>query len=539
MAIDASDVSFTQAGSGSVLRSVDAKLRELVSPQDKGAVANGVADDTAAIKAAGEMGAAIVPQGTYLSRNLFLERAALLFGNAALKQDTLDQSILLVGKQSDINSFVEDVKLLALNVGPMPNATNDNWAAINLNGAKGAIAALLNVRDVWTGIRNSYQLGGVRSRDSLILGCMIEAAKQFGIENLYPDYARILGNSIHNNGAAVGGHGIRIAGTNQGTLAVGNSIRDRLGPGISLQLGAYNAVIVGDYLENVVSGVQANATQTIDGRHVMVGLVIKNSQSKGVDLTWLSDCLVSVLVDGAVGVGVDTSTVAAEGKHRLDGITRNTGNSGCRVRSDKNLLTQLVDNAAGTPVYIGGNNNAGVALAADSSVTNAHHIGGNSNNLVLQEAGAGTVGLRVDGSYNVLQVQVENQTSINGSDNFITGVFKGNININAGAANNKLVGIALGAVNDNGTNTDLSGLRGAVRVGTLAGTTDTLGRIFVAHSCFKTPRFAQGVVRMSNGYFAKPISYSSTQVIFEVRDAATAGALVTSTSVTLDWEARV
>jgi hypothetical protein len=50
--IVASKLSFTQAGTGATARTVDSKLKDVVSVKDFGAVGNGVADDTAAIQAA-------------------------------------------------------------------------------------------------------------------------------------------------------------------------------------------------------------------------------------------------------------------------------------------------------------------------------------------------------------------------------------------------------------------------------------------------------------------------------------------------------
>jgi len=64
---------FLQAGTGAVARSVESKLRDVVSVLDFGAVRNGVTDDTAAINAAittaGVGGTIYFPKGTYLIKS--------------------------------------------------------------------------------------------------------------------------------------------------------------------------------------------------------------------------------------------------------------------------------------------------------------------------------------------------------------------------------------------------------------------------------------------------------------------------------------
>ena len=72
--IQASKLSFTQAGTGAVARTVDSKLKDFVSVKDFGAVGDGVANDTTAIQAAIDSAAVnnrllLFPLGTYLVTN--------------------------------------------------------------------------------------------------------------------------------------------------------------------------------------------------------------------------------------------------------------------------------------------------------------------------------------------------------------------------------------------------------------------------------------------------------------------------------------
>jgi hypothetical protein len=84
--VDATDVSFIQAGTGAVTRTAQAKMRDVVSVKDFGAVGNGVADDSAAILAAAlatsTSGQALYfPAGTYLGKNLLIYPDTTWFGD--------------------------------------------------------------------------------------------------------------------------------------------------------------------------------------------------------------------------------------------------------------------------------------------------------------------------------------------------------------------------------------------------------------------------------------------------------------------------
>lgn len=75
-------VGFLQAGTGAVARTVQSKLRDVVSVKDFGAVGDGVTDDTAAIQAALNSGAETinVPDGIYISQALTVPTGVTLQG---------------------------------------------------------------------------------------------------------------------------------------------------------------------------------------------------------------------------------------------------------------------------------------------------------------------------------------------------------------------------------------------------------------------------------------------------------------------------
>ncbi len=79
---DINTSTFTQSGTGAVERSVTAKLGELVSVADFGAVGDGVTDDTTALTNALATGAAFIPEGFNLliSSNVVMPAGSVLHG---------------------------------------------------------------------------------------------------------------------------------------------------------------------------------------------------------------------------------------------------------------------------------------------------------------------------------------------------------------------------------------------------------------------------------------------------------------------------
>jgi hypothetical protein len=90
---------FTQAGTGAVARTMQAKVQELVSVKDFGAAGDGVTDDTAALQAwinyckgSGVRGfhrAAYLPTGSYRHTGLTIDRPITIYGDGQMAS-TLD-----------------------------------------------------------------------------------------------------------------------------------------------------------------------------------------------------------------------------------------------------------------------------------------------------------------------------------------------------------------------------------------------------------------------------------------------------------------
>lgn len=117
----ADGVHFTQAGTGAVTRTVDSKLKDVVSVKDFGAVGNGVTEDTAAIQSAidavnsGGGGVVYLPKGDYLVGQINLKSNVSLFGegkSSALKVKASggDQTYGLVASNQS-NITVSDLRV--------------------------------------------------------------------------------------------------------------------------------------------------------------------------------------------------------------------------------------------------------------------------------------------------------------------------------------------------------------------------------------------------------------------------------------------
>lgn len=144
--IQSANVSFQQGGTGSSVRSVDAKLKEVVSVKDFGAVGDGVTDDTAAIQAAINAAANVfVPAGIYKCNGVTLPSNRTIWGEGAasviFQPTTANLQGVLYANSNSPSSYVENITIRNLKV--LGNVVADGFFEfrhlIAMNGVKNCL----------------------------------------------------------------------------------------------------------------------------------------------------------------------------------------------------------------------------------------------------------------------------------------------------------------------------------------------------------------------------------------------------------------
>lgn len=111
VASNASGVTYNPAGTGATARTVESKLRDVVSVKDFGAVGNNSTDDTVAIQNAINSGAKVIwfPAGNYIFTTLTIPLRVTLEGEGAdvtyLKTATTGNALLLNGERITLKQF--------------------------------------------------------------------------------------------------------------------------------------------------------------------------------------------------------------------------------------------------------------------------------------------------------------------------------------------------------------------------------------------------------------------------------------------------
>lgn len=368
-------VGFIQAGTGATARTVQAKLREVVSVKDFGAVGDGVADDTAEIQAAidayqGTGEAIHFPNGTYLiSSTLNITGTISLCGDSRYGSSITWTSTTLVAISVACD---EQVNFDRLTFAAPASATAG--ASISLSGA--ATHNLFSSFEDCAFTQGYIQIYASEAADWNIDNCYFSEYVNCGVyvEDTYnPDAGdSFIGGSTFASSVAAssgilqkssgglkvdankivgGGYGYRLQLPASGASTIdliltGNSIENQISAGIYLQrpsgsLTFGNVVIAGNQISNTHFGIQIDSNAGWLSRIAISGNQITLPASDGVCVALGAPS--SFLIDGNEFYGQSGTTYGVSiGSSATGGLIGTNG---------YHNLTTKIDNGAPTAVF--------------------------------------------------------------------------------------------------------------------------------------------------------------------------------------------
>lgn len=299
---------FQQTGTGSTIRTVDAKLKEWVSPQDFGAVADGVADDTTAVALALSSGKPVCMVGTYLVttvavssvNNISVDASRATFNTTRASAFRFDGCNDLYWRGGVINPGSDLTGLTAGNRWPffVTNCSRAVTDGLTINCQPTYAYAPLTYWNVNRGV---------------ITNCHIHKGGDNSIWCFYGNDITITGNVIYANER---GRSITMQQVN-GFAVTGNTIKDGKGDGISIH-GSSNGTVTGNLIHNMAVDsvilsasrgisieVDENATTTTIAAaaaspYLYNGVFVRNVTVSG---NTISNCQISVQVGGGIIAG--------------------------------------------------------------------------------------------------------------------------------------------------------------------------------------------------------------------------------------------
>jgi hypothetical protein len=171
--IDSSDITFLQAGTGAVARTAQAKMRDVVSVKDFGAVGDGVTDDTAEIQAAVTYAINSNLKAVYIPSGVYVVSATINLGRMCLRGDGDGSRIKpTISDGSAVLSFAAGSNFFSLDSFRIDNDLNlanfisgainaQNCTGVKVNSSGGTFSARYVMRDVVVrGCKVGYDING-------------------------------------------------------------------------------------------------------------------------------------------------------------------------------------------------------------------------------------------------------------------------------------------------------------------------------------------------------------------------------------------
>jgi len=220
--IQSTKLAFTQAGTGATTRTVDSKLRDVVSVKDFGAVGDGVVDDTAAINAALAASSAIYfPPGTYITTGNHNIQGKTLIGF-----DRYSSIIKAAGSNSGVTIF-RGAQASPSSPGTWGSGGAFTLERLGIHGNWNGTSGLTLVGNYKVGVlsasynatNNTALVKGVSTVYTQIRDCQITLAYEHAVMFYGNGYSEISGNIISTNR----GSGIWMAGDSSSPASTNSS----------------------------------------------------------------------------------------------------------------------------------------------------------------------------------------------------------------------------------------------------------------------------------------------------------------------------
>lgn len=505
-AIDAAYVAANPRTSGLDANGRGFKIHEpMVSPQMAGAPLSSAALSNAAFLAAVAQGHVYLPAGSRTSVGngpppdfAGIEGPVTIEGPGIMEAPWANAPCIWIGGLGiDVARIATCVKVDGIRIENGAAGTTDDNATIRVQQGRGSILTRISQKNVWTAYQMGYQpaLDGIagntvpplaNASDTIVALTYTENARCMAFEHIRASYGITALNISHNFGVidtnvvlpgGVSTHGLRWAGQNFtgediGHLAIGNSIRDRGGHGLSAQHWSKFGIAVGNLLENCLGGgiraSRASPNPAWAGYHNFGSTTIKDPGTTAVTLDWMtSNMLAGIMAVGSPLYGFVSSQAGEKAKQFLIGASYNSASSGVYWSSNRSIVFVLVaDNAAANGVDFQGSNCLVIVLVTTEAASHVR-ITGNYNNIffvsasdVLSNTGLTDTGIGnlingapsgkvlLGGSKTVARLTVPATTgaslTVSGSDIQVDGTYAGDVVVSG--VDNRLNLIAFGNV---------------------------------------------------------------------------------------------
>jgi hypothetical protein len=189
---DAANVGYTQGGTGSTSRTVEAKLQDTVSVKDFGAVGDGVTDDTAAIQAAidsisnaanlGRGGGTVLlfPFGSYIiSSSLLIDQKNIdIQGDGSTVTHSGASPAFLLGDVSYLSDFATGNAYRVVSINISIVLSNASGVGVKNNGVRKVLMENVYVRGGARGVEFEASFGLSRLR---AVTCQLQSDRGFSI----------------------------------------------------------------------------------------------------------------------------------------------------------------------------------------------------------------------------------------------------------------------------------------------------------------------------------------------------------------------